>query len=72
MKYIIVLAIKRHFRLFLIIASMMVVLLAALPYNHASFFSAKPAHAQAASNPITIENAQPGSTGWQLAEKKLA
>src|SRR2546421_5146974 len=38
----------------------------ALPYSITHFAPLAPKRALAASNPITIENAQPGSTGWQF------
>jgi hypothetical protein len=70
MKRTIVSAVKRQFQLVLVSALLVMTLLAVLPatlpHNLARFFSVAPTRALAASNPITTENAQPGSTGWQF------
>ena len=62
MKRTIVSVVKRQIQIFL--ASALLAL--TLPYCFAHFVSVAPTRALAASNPITIENAQPGSTGWQF------
>src|SRR5947207_273240 len=43
-----------------------VLTLTGLPYSPLHSAALTPARALAASNPITTENAQPGSTGWQF------
>ncbi len=70
MKRTILMVIKQHHRLVLtslfLIMTLITVLSATLLYGVPGLFAVKSTQAAAAGNPITIENAQPGSTGWQF------